>query len=80
MLGDRQRNVGFLVGNVGSMSGFFGKPDITFGNRINGLDAKCREWQVFLAGERCHEFGKVVNLAQEPPKPLTLLDLNDVAT
>jgi hypothetical protein len=48
MFGDSQRNVGFLVGNVGWMSGFLEEPDISFYSKINGLHGKCREWQVFL--------------------------------
>ena len=48
MFRDHQRNVGFLVGNVGWMSGFSKEPDIGFLSHINGLRGKCREWQVFL--------------------------------
>jgi len=48
MFGDHWRNVGFLLGNVGLMSGFQMKPDIGFLSSINGLQGKCREWQVFL--------------------------------
>jgi hypothetical protein len=54
MFDDHRRNVGFLVGNVGWMSGFSKAPDIGFFRRINGLRKKCREWQVFLEGESCH--------------------------
>jgi hypothetical protein len=45
---NRQANVGFLAGNVGSMSGFSEEPDISFTNRINRLGEQCRECQVFL--------------------------------
>ena len=41
-------DVGFLAGNVGSVSGFLEEPDIGFANRISRLGRKFREWQVFL--------------------------------
>ena len=50
------QNVGFLVGIVGSMAGFREEPDIGSVSRISRLGGKCREWQVFLGWERCHEF------------------------
>jgi hypothetical protein len=48
MFGDRPQNVGFLVRNVGWMSGFLKESDIGFLRCISGLRGKCREWQVFL--------------------------------
>src|SRR5450755_3529809 len=41
------------------MSGFREEPDISFTNRMIRLWRKCREWQVFLGGERCHELQKM---------------------
>jgi hypothetical protein len=80
MFGDRRRNVGFLVGSVGSMAGFSKQPDISFTNRINCLERKCRKWQVFLAGESCHEIKKNVSLDLHASNPLTTLDLHDLAS
>jgi hypothetical protein len=77
MFGDERRNVGFLVRNVGSMSGFLKEPDISFRSDINGLRRKCREWQVFLEGECCHEIAKDANLDLYALNPLTTLDLHD---
>jgi hypothetical protein len=48
MFGEGQRDVGFLVRNVGLMSGFLKEPDTGFTNRISGLHGKCRECRVFL--------------------------------
>jgi len=78
MLGEGQSDVGFLAENGGSMSGFFEEPDIDFANRINGLRGKCRECQVFLAGETCGEIEKKANLDSGLLNPLIILDLNDV--
>ena len=80
MFGDRRRNVGFLVGNVGWMSGFLEEPDIGFANRISRLGRKCREWQVFLEGERCHEIAKNANLDLYAFNLLKTLDLHDFAS
>ena len=80
MFGDQQHDVGFLVRNVGWMSGFSKEPDISFLNSINGLYGKCREWQVFLEGESCHEIIKNTNLDLCPLNPLTTLDLHDLAS
>jgi hypothetical protein len=80
MFGDRRRNVGFLVGNVGSMSGFLKEPDISFLSDINVLRGKCREWQVFLEGERCHEIAKNANLDLYAFNLLKTLDLHDFAS
>jgi hypothetical protein len=44
----RASSVGFLAGNVGSVSGFLEEPDISYVNRISRLGRKCREGQVFL--------------------------------
>ena len=80
ILDDRRRNVGFLVRNVGSVSGFSEEPDIGFLRRINGLHGKCREWQVFLARERCHEITENAILDLYPLNLLTTLDLHDFAS
>jgi hypothetical protein len=77
MLGDRPQNVGFLGGNVGWLSGFSEEPDISFFRPINGLHGECREWQVSLARESCHEITKNANLDLCPVNPLTTLDLHD---
>ena len=48
MLVEGRPNVGFLVENVGPVSGFFEEPDITFASRISRLALKCRECRVLL--------------------------------
>jgi len=58
-------SVGFLGGNVGSVSGFLEEPDISFANRIICLGRKCRECRVFLAGERRQEFEQLFSCARE---------------
>jgi hypothetical protein len=55
MLSECQRDVGFLARDVGSVSGFFRKPDISFANGISRLSQKCRECRVFLGGESARE-------------------------
>jgi hypothetical protein len=47
MCGEIRLGVGFLVGNVGLVSGPSGEPDINSKLSINGLHGKCREWQFF---------------------------------
>jgi hypothetical protein len=79
MLSERRPNVGFFVGNVGSMSGVFEEPDITFINRINGIRCKCRICRVFIGVETP---GKTKIFAQSPRSRAILLiswDLNDAA-
>jgi hypothetical protein len=58
MTGEHQRDVGFLVRNVGFLSGFLEKPDISFANRIIRLDRKCRECRVSVTGESRGEIEK----------------------
>lgn len=80
MFGNHPRNVGFLAVNVGWMSGFSKEPDISFFWHINALYGKCREWQVFLEGESCHEIAENPNLDPYALNPLTTLDLHDFAS
>jgi hypothetical protein len=76
MLGDVQGNVGFLAENVGWMSGFLEEPDISFANGIKCLGQKCREWQVFLGGEDCHEFEEKANVPLHSVNPLIIRGLH----
>jgi len=55
MFSDCRPNVGFLGGNVGSMSGFFEEPDIDCFNITNDLRHKCRECRVLLGVETSHK-------------------------
>ena len=80
MFSDSQRNVGFLVRNVRSMAGFLEKPDISFDRTINGLQEKCREWQVFLVGESCPETVNISQFDRDGLNTLIILDLNDAAS
>ena len=78
MFGEGWRSVGFLVANVGWVSGFLEEPDIGFTNRIIRLGRKCRECQVFLGGETCGEIEKTANRDTDALSPLIIRDLNDV--
>jgi hypothetical protein len=80
MFSDHWRNVRFLARNVGWMSGFSKESDIGLFRLINGLRGKCREWQVFLEGEICHEIAKSQNIDLYALNPLTTLDLHDFAS
>jgi hypothetical protein len=80
MFCDRRQNVGFLERNVGWMSGFSKEPDICFLSHISVLRGKCREWQVFLEGESCHEISKKTSLDLYAINPLKTLDLHDLAS
>ena len=51
MFSEGGRDVGFLVENVGWMSGSLQEPDIGFINRISDLQTKCRECRVLLGVE-----------------------------
>ena len=70
MIGEPQRDVGFLVRNVGSLSGFLEEPDSSFANRISRLDQKCRKCRVFLAGEISGEFQKNRQLRFRPAQAI----------
>ena len=70
MTGERQRDVGFLVRNVGSLSGFLEEPDNSFSNRIIRLDRKCRKCRVFLTGESGGEFEKNGELRLKSVQPV----------
>jgi hypothetical protein len=78
MSGEMRRGVGFLAGNVGSVSGFREEPDTSFANRISRLDRKCRKCQVFLAGESRGGFEEIANRDHDTLNPLIIRDLNDV--
>jgi hypothetical protein len=80
MFGDSQGNVGFLAENVGSMSDFLEEPDINLANGIKCLGRKCREWQVFLGGEDCHEFEEKANIDSCAVNPLIIRDLHNAGS
>jgi hypothetical protein len=80
MLGDRRRDVGFLAGNAGSMSGFWSEPDITFYSTINGLHRECRECQAFLVGEICGGIQKTAICVRGAATSLIMRDLNDAGS
>ena len=79
MFFDHKHNVGFLSVYVGWMSGFLKEPDIGFRRHINGLHGECREWQVFLARESCHEITENNILQFGASNSLIIRDLNDAA-
>ena len=80
MIGKCQRDVGFLIRNVGSLSGFLAEPDTSFANRISRLDQKCRKCRVSITGESCGEFETNRQLRSSLLKPLIIRDLNDAAS
>ena len=80
MIGKCQRDVGFLIRNVGSLSGFLAEPDTSFANRISRLDQKCRKCRVSITGESCGEFETNRQLRSNLLKPLIIRDLNDAAS
>ena len=70
MIGKYQRDVGFLIRNVGPLSGFLEEPDTSFVNRIIRLDRKCRKCRVFLTGESGGEFEKNGELRLKSVQPV----------
>ena len=69
MFGEGQSGVGFLVGRVGSVSGFLEESDAWCVNRISRFGRKCRECRVFSSrGElrRIRENGKSVSRCAQP--------------
>jgi hypothetical protein len=66
MTGELQRDVGFLVRNVGSLSGFLEEPDTSFANRISRLGWECRVCRVCIAGESYREFENNRQLRSKP--------------
>jgi hypothetical protein len=80
MTGKGRRDVGFLIRNVGSLSGFSEEPDSSFTNRISRLDQKCRKCRVFVTGESSGELETNRQLRSNLLKPLIIRDLNDAAS
>jgi len=80
MTGKGRRDVGFLIRNVGSLSGFSEEPDSSFTNRISRLDQKCRKCRVFVTGESSGELETNRRLRSNMLKPLIIRDLNDAAS
>jgi hypothetical protein len=80
MIGKYRRDVGFLIRNVGSLSGFSEEPDSSFTNRISRLDHKCRKCRVFVTGESSGELETNRQLRSNLLKPLIIRDLNDAAS